>query len=246
MTLLFVFFVTFGLSYFFALAGLGAATLLVPIFFWNGMPLNTAKSAALLANTLSLSAATLDNLRSRRIDMKLGAPIILFSFLFAPVGVYLSTFFSKEAILWLFTAFLIFAGINALVPRKTREDGDEHPRIFVLVAIGALTGLFSGLLGIGGGGIISASMLWLGYNAKKVAVITALAVPFSSFSGFMTYAAEGYISWPLLATVGIAALLGGLAGNKTMHAAVPERFVRYAIATVSLSFAAKIIVDMIV
>ena len=88
-------------------------------------------------------------------------------------------------------------------------------------------------------------MLWLGCNAKKVAVITALAVPFSSFSGFIAYAIGGHISWHILATIGVAALLGGFAGSKTMHSVLPDKFVKYTIAFVSLTFAAKIAYDML-
>lgn len=241
-----VFFVTLALSYFFALSGLGAAALLVPIFHWFGFPLNTAKSVALLANTVSLSAATFDNFRSGRIDVKLGIPIIVFSFLFAPLGAYVSRFIEKGLIMWLFAAFLVFAGTNALIPRKPRNktDQDRHPKMFYLSVIGAFAGLLSGLLGIGGGGVISALMLWMGCNAKKIAVITALAVPFSSFSGFIAYAIGGHISWPVLATVAVAALLGGFAGNKTMHSVLPEKVIRHIIGFVSLLFAAKIIFDL--
>lgn len=241
-----VFFVTLALSFFFALSGLGAAALLVPIFHWFGFPINTAKSVALLANAVSLSAATFDNFRSGRIDLKLGIPIIVFSFLFAPVGAYVSTFIDIELIMWMFAAFLVFAGTNALIPRasKKKTDHDRHPNVLYLSVIGALAGLLSGLLGIGGGGIISAFMLWLGCKARKIAVITALAVPFSSFSGFFTYAVGGYISWSILATVAVAALLGGFAGNKTMHSILPEKFIKHAIGFVSLLFAAKIVFDL--
>lgn len=230
--LLLIFFVTLFLSYFFALSGLGAAGLLVPIFHWFGFLLNTAKSAALLANTVSLSATTFDNFQSKRIDFRLGIPIIVFSFLFAPLGAYVSTYIEKNIIMILFAAFLVFAGVNALIPRKTsgRYDKDRHPKKVYLMAIGAFSGLLSGLLGIGGGGVISAAMLSLGCNARKIAVITAFAVPFSSFSGFITYAISGHISWPILTTIGVAAFLGGYTGNKTMHSLLPDKFIKYSIA----------------
>lgn len=243
-----VFFLTLGLSYFFALSGLGAAILLMPIFHSLGYPINTAKSIALLANGLSLTAATFDNYRSGRIDLKLGIPIIVFSFVFAPVGAYVSTFIDVKVILWLFAAFLIFAGISALMPKKPRKPGaqDQRPKVLILSGIGALAGLLSGMLGIGGGGIISALMLRMGCIAKKIAVITALAVPFSSFSGFFAYAAGGHTSWPVVATVAAAALMGGYAGNRTMQSALPEHLIKRAIGVVSLLFAAKILYSLIV
>ena len=242
-----VFFVTLGLNYFFALSGKGAAAFQMPIFIWLGMPINTAKSVALLANTISLSAVTFDNFKSSRLDLKLGLPVIVFSFIFAPVGAYLSTFIDKNIILWMFAIFLFFAGISVLIPKKANAKSfqDRHPKIVLLSLIGAIAGLFSGLLAVGGGGVISALMLMLGCKAKKVTMITALAVPFASLSGFVTYAIGGHISWPILLTVGSAALVGGYIGNKTAHSFLPDSLIKYTIGILSIVFAVKIIIDLI-
>jgi len=242
-----VFFVTLGLNYFFALSGKGAAAFQMPIFIWLGMPINTAKSVALLANTISLSAVTFDNFNSNRLDLKLGLPVIIFSFLFAPVGAYLSTFIDKNIILWMFAIFLFFAGISVLIPKKANAKSfqDRHPKIVLLSLIGAIAGLSSGLLAVGGGGVISALMLMLGCKAKKVTMITALAVPFASLSGFVTYAIDGHISWPILLTVGSAALVGGYIGNKTAHSFLPDNLIKYTIGILSIVFSVKIFIDLI-
>jgi len=242
-----VFFVTLGLNYFFALSGKGAAAFQMPIFVWLGFPVNTAKSIALFANTISLSTATFDNFRSNRLDLKLGLPIIIFSFIFAPIGAYLSTFIERNILMGMFAVFLLYAGITALIPKRpnSKTCHDRKPKVVYLSIIGAIAGLFSGLLAVGGGGVIAALMLWLGCKAKKITMITALAVPFSSFSGFLTYAAAGHISWPLIGTVAGAALIGGYAGNKTAHSLLPDKVIKYFIGVMSLLFAVKIIIDLI-
>ncbi len=241
-----VFFVTIGLNYFFALSGKGAAIFQMPVFVWLGMPINSAKSVALLANTFSLSAVTIDNFRANRLDLKLGLPVIIASFVFAPVGAYMSTFIEREVVLWMFAIFLIYAGTSTLLPEKNKakSDHDRHLMLVYLSLIGAVAGLVSGLLAVGGGGIISALMLLMGCQAKKISMITALAVPFSSFSGFVTYAAGGHISWPVLGTVTTAALLGGYLGNKTAHSIMPDKVIKYIIGILSLVFAIKIIFDL--
>lgn len=242
-----VFFVTLGLNYFFALSGKGAAAFQMPIFVWLGFPVNTAKSIALFANTISLSTATFDNFRANRLDLKLGMPIIIFSFIFAPIGAYISTYIERNILMWMFAVFLLYAGTTALMPKRknSKTCHDRQPKVVYLSIIGAIAGLFSGLLAVGGGGVIAALMLWLGCKAKKITMITALAVPFSSFSGFLTYAAAGHISWSLIGTVAGAALLGGYAGNKTAHSLLPDKVIKYIIGIMSLLFAVKIIIDLI-
>ena len=241
--------VTAALSYFKALSGLGAAGLLVPVYLWLGFSINEAKAYALFANATSLSGATLDNFQARRIDLRFGLPIIVSSVLFAPVGAYISLFFSADVMMALFAAFLVFVGVNAL-RQKPKPDGrgsanDFHPNLAQLSGIGVAAGLFSGLLGVGGGGVIAALMLWMGCDAKKVAVITALAVPFSSLSGFLSYSVGGYAVLPYILAIGVAAAIAGFAGNKTMHGFMSERLVKYLIGIVSLLFAAKLINDIL-
>jgi uncharacterized membrane protein YfcA len=242
-----VFVLTLGFSFLLAMAGKGAAAFLVPVFHWLGFPLHTAKAIALLGNTVSLSAASLDNLRSGRMDLKLGLPIIIFSVMFAPLGAYWSTLIPRDWLLWFFGSFLIYKGISLMLPKRAgaKSCQERKPKLLYLSVIGVLTGLFSGLMAVGGGGIISALMLWMGCKAKKVTVVTALAVPFSSFTGFLTYLAYGPIAWPVLLSVGSAALLGGVLGNRVAHSFVPGRYIKYGIAMLSLIFGIKIVVDLI-
>jgi len=95
-----------------------------------------------------------------------------------------------------------------LFHKKKEQDIYREDRPYVALSlIGAFAGLLSGLLGIGGGGIISPLMLMLGFNPKKIAAITAFVVPFSSFSGFLTYWAMGSINWKLV----LIALVAGFA-----------------------------------
>jgi uncharacterized membrane protein YfcA len=70
-------------------------------------------------------------------------------------------------------------------------------------------------------------------------------VPFSSFSGFLAYAAGGHIAWPLLLTIVAASLIGGLAGNKTSHLHLSAQIIKRTIGVVSLIFAIKIAVDLL-
>ena len=78
---------------------------------------------------------------------------------------------------------------------------DESPRgIAVMVVVGVLVGLLSGLFGIGGGTIIVPALVWLGLTQRHAAATSMLAIVPTSVSGVLAYAVEGNVDW-------IAALL---------------------------------------
>jgi len=188
--------ISFVAAFLFSLGGIGAAIILIPIMHSFGIPLSVAKPVGLFYNTISLTGASINNIRNKRLDFKLGIPIIVFSFLFAIVGAYMSKYIASQVILLMFIAFLIFSGFMFLFFKNKKETNfREDIPYFSLSLIGAVAGLLSGMLGIGGGGIISPLMLMMGFNPKNITTITAFVVPFSSLSGFLTYWTIVSVDW---------------------------------------------------
>jgi uncharacterized membrane protein YfcA len=238
--------ISFIAAFIFALGGVGAAIIMIPILVSFGIPIDIAKPVGLFYNTISLTGASISNIRQKKLDFRIGIPIIIFSFLFASVGAYLSKFVSKEFVLWLFIAFLVFSGGMFLFFKGKKSDTYREDRPYLaLSGIGAFAGLLSGLLGIGGGGIISPLMLMLGFNPKKTAAITAFVVPFSSFSGFLTYWAIGKVDWNLLLWVSIAGFFGATLGTIVMQKKLNPKTVKKILALILLAMAVKMILKVI-
>jgi len=234
--------ISFVAAFVFSLGGVGAAIILIPILISFGIPIGIAKPVGLFYNTVSLTGASISNIRNKRLDFKIGIPIIIFSFLFAIVGAWTSQFIPKKIILMiLFIAFLLFSGFMFLFHKTNGQDNYREDRPYVaLSAIGAFAGLLSGMLGIGGGGIISPLMLMLGFNPKKIAAITAFVVPFSSFSGFLTYWAMGNIDWKLVAIASVAGIAGATLGTMFMHKKLNPKTVKKILAVILLLMAVKL------
>jgi len=210
----------FALSFVFALGGVGAAIALVPTLDWLGVPLMLAKPTGLLSNTLSMTGASIHNIKAKKLDFRLGIPIIVSSFLLAPLGAWCSHLISRHIVLALFALFLTFSGLILIFFRGVKfqdQFRDDQPLLAPAV-IGAVAGFLSGLLGVGGGSLIAPLMIWLGFNPKKVAVITAFVVPFSSLSGLITYLSMGSVDWAMMLPAAVAAYFGGVLGTKVMHA----------------------------
>ncbi len=238
--------ISFVAAFVFALGGVGAAIILIPILVSLGIPINMAKPVGLFYNTVSLAGASVNNIKNKRLDFKMGLPIIVGSFLFAIVGAYLSKFVPTNIILIMFIAFLVFSGTMFLFHKTNDEHAYRSDVPYLqLSLIGAFAGLLSGMLGIGGGGIISPLMLMLGFHPKKITAVTAFVVPFSSFSGFLTYWAMGQVNWHILLIASIAGVLGATLGTIFMHNKLQHTTVKKILALILLVMAVKLIFKVI-
>ncbi len=238
--MLLLFLISLFAAFIFSLGGVGAAIVLIPIMVSMGIPVNIAKPVGLFYNTISLSGATYSNIKNKRLDVRLGIPIIVSSFFFAVIGAYISKFIPAKVILILFIIFLIFSSFIFFISKKGKDRYREDVPYLALGGVGALAGLLSGLLGIGGGGIISPLMLMLGFNPKKITTVTAFAVPFSSFSGFLTYWAMGSVNWKLMLIVSLGGLIGASIGTNLMHERFHPQTVKKVLAVILLILAVKL------
>lgn len=238
---------SFVLSFIFALGGVGSALVLIPTLTWFGVPFSLARPTGLFVNTVSMASATCSNIKAKRLDFRLGIPIIIASTVMAPVGAYVGYQISTKLVMICFIAFLTFSGLMMLFFKKSRyasQYRDDRPVVWPTF-VGVLAGFMSGLLGVGGGGLISPLMLLHGFNPKKVATVTAFSVPFSSFAAFVTYAAMGSVSWKILVFSGVAAWCGGYAGTRAMHLKMQPETVKRFLACILLLMAGKLLLGSV-
>jgi len=232
--------ISFSAAFLFSLGGIGAAIILIPILHSFGIPLSVAKPVGLFYNTISLTGASINNIRNKRLDFKLGIPIIVFSFLFAIVGAYVSKYIASQIVLLMFISFLVFSGLMYLFfKNKKASNFREDVPYIALSLIGAVAGLLSGMLGIGGGGIIFPLLLMLGFYPKKITTITAFVVPFSSLSGFLTYWSIGTVDWRLLIITSLAGFAGATVGTIFMQKRLNPKIVKKILAVILLVMAVK-------
>lgn len=65
----------------------------------------------------------------------------------------------------------------------------------VLVIVGMIVGLLSGMFGIGGGTVIVPALVWLGLSQRHAAATSMLAIVPTSISGVISYAHNGNVDW---------------------------------------------------
>ncbi|WP_010477790.1 sulfite exporter TauE/SafE family protein [Thermococcus zilligii] len=203
-----------------------------------------AKPAGLFINTLSMLSATLKNLKHGKLDPRFGLPILLVATAMAPLGAYAGKFLPKVYVMWVFVSFLFYSATVMVFfrPKSRRNTGNN---IVEGPVIGGVAGFLGGLLGVGGGGIISPALIMLGHEPRKVATTTALVVFFSSLSGFLTYWGTGNLDWVLLLWVSIPAIAGGWVGMHIMHFKMSSEQVKKVIGVILYLIALKTLVNVL-
>ena len=120
--------------------------------------------------------------------------------------------------------------------------------IYILLATGLAIGFISGLLGIGGGIIMTPVQLWLyaaqGWSSDltvKIAFATSLAVIFpTAASGVWRHHRQGNINWNAAVTMGIFTAIGSF-GGAWLASKLPGSTLKIAFGVMGLLIAARML-----
>lgn len=230
-----------------SMAGLGAAFLFVPLFYYMGVPLPEATATALLLNVVSLLFATINYWRGGLVNFKIGLPVLSMAVLLAPLGARMTSQVNKEVLLVMFAAFLVFAGAMMLFykPKPRSQPLSRSVEIGAGVGVGSVAGFLGGLLGVGGGNFILPVLNWLGLDAKMAAGTTALVVIFASLSGFLGHASTSSLDPLFLGVTAVMAAAGSIAGSQLMRYKLTSAQLKRIIGVLLWVIAAKMIFDLL-
>ena len=104
---------------------------------------------------------------------------------------------------------------------------DESPHgMMVLVIVGMIVGLLSGMFGIGGGTVIVPALVWLGLSQRHAAATSMLAIVPTSISGVISYAHNGNVDWVAAVLLFVGMFAGGQFGSWLLSR-LPELVLRW-------------------
>jgi uncharacterized protein len=236
------------LAFIFSMIGLGGSMLYVPFFHWAGFDFKAeAIPTGLLLNGITAASAAIVYFRSKMVDVKGSIPLIVSSFLGAPVGAYLTKMVSTRMLILLFAVSMIFAGGRMLLTANRPEKVEmmETRRRFLLMGSGGfIIGMMAGLLGIGGGFLFVPMMMAMGYPTKRAAATSSFVVIFSSFSGFAGHLAEGHFNRSLMLSTVIAVIIGSQIGAHVMKERMKAKWIKQMFAVVLLGVAVKLLLKL--
>ncbi len=237
--------VIFVLGFIFSMLGLGGAMLYIPVFHWFGYDFKSvAIPTGLLLNGITALSAAIFYLRAKMVDVKGSIPLVITSFIGAPLGAYFTKMVPTHTLILLFAIAMVFAGGRMLMT-SAKPDKEKMMALnmrMLLMSIGGLfIGFIAGLLGVGGGFLFVPMMLAMGYPTKQAAATSAFVVIFSSFSGFVGHIAEGHFNWPLMIATSIVVIIGSQIGAKVMKEKMKSRWIKQMFAVILLGVAVKLL-----
>lgn len=122
---------------------------------------------------------------------------------------------------------------------ETALDGSARS-IIVLIVVGMLVGVLSGMFGIGGGTVIVPALVWLGLSQRNAAATSTLAIVPTSISGVVSYATGGHVDWLAAALLFCGMFVGGQVGSWLLSR-LPELALRW----IFVVFLVFVVVDQV-
>jgi len=177
-----------------------------------GMAPETMRVTSLTLNIFVSLIAFIAYYRAGYFRFKLVYPFLLTSIPMAFVGAGIQI--NPTAFKIILGIFLLAAiGRMLLVPNSLAEH-TKRPHLLLAMVIGALLGLFSGMIGIGGGIILSPLLLLMHWaNMKETATASALFIFLNSVAGLSGLLHAGSSLDPRLAGWIVVAFAGSMAGS---------------------------------
>jgi len=138
--------------------------------------------------------------------------------------------------------FLLFASMRMIFAMKVNDSIRKELNIPMALLLGAFLGFFSGLIGIGGGIILSPVILLLHWaNAKQTAAISAAFILVNSLAGLTGFLSKNSMPEMEIVYMILAGIAGGLIGSYVGSYRIKELYLRYSLAVVLVFAGIKLI-----
>ena len=210
-------------AFLYASVGHGGASGYLALMSLFAFPVTFMKPTALVLNILVSAISFYFYYREKKFEWKLFYPFAITSIPFSFLGGIITI---ETHIYKIILATVLLFAVARLLGLFGKQKGELKPiNLPLALFIGAVIGFLSGLIGIGGGIILSPVLLLLGWaDIKKSAAVSALFIFANSISGLMGFVSKGgtlpISSVSLIAVVLIGGILGGYFGSKKMNTLV--------------------------
>jgi len=254
-----------------SMCGLGGGFILVPtlILVFN-LPPQSAIAISLVAMCGTTISASIGYIRQKRVDFKLALLYDVFDIPGVIVGAYLTTILPKNLLIGICGFFILFLSLLMLRNLRKRTCATENPQTdtpangwgrqvrdsmnqvfnykirrpgLVLVS-SLLSGLVTGLAGLGGGITDTTTMMLLGVPAHIAVASSEVAMALTNGAGVITHGFLQNIPIDYAIPITIGTIIGAQAGVLVAKR-TKQTTLKMILAIVSLLFSIRLILDVL-
>ncbi len=219
-----------------ALTGAGGGILSVPLLvFFLKLPMNEAGPIGLLAVGVSTALGAGIALIEGQLRYRAAGLLAISGLFFSPLGIWMAHQIPNEPLMILFAFVLITISVRSLLELYHQKKGHfpeekkgvpctldlsigrliwTMPCARALIGSGALAGLLSGLLGVGGGFIIVPALKKVSDLPTRSIIATSLGVLcIVSLGGVLTSSLTGSMNWLIATPFALGAVFGMVIGR---------------------------------
>lgn len=217
------------------LTGAGGGVLAVPALMLGlGMSLTDATPVSLVAVGAAASLGAAVGLRNRQVRYRAALLMSGLGILAAPIGVWLAHHLPQTLLVVIFCALMLLIAVRMLqqvLPHRSSDGGPRQEAVncmlnpetgrfrwntrcsVTLAGIGGVAGLFTGMLGVGGGFLIVPAFRQFSDLTMQAASATSLAVialvSTSTVIGTLLHGGQiSRVGWAFIVTTGVGMLIG--------------------------------------
>ena len=233
--------ILFVIAALYAAVGHGGASGYLALMALYGVAPKEMKPTALVLNLFVSMTSFIQYYRGGHFKLRIFLPIAIASIPLAFVGgmIHIEDVLYKRilGVLLLFPVFRFFFF-------KSPDDKDlKEPNLYLSLIFGGIIGLFSGMIGIGGGILLSPVLILLKWtNQKQTAAISAAFIFVNSVSGLGGMLTKEISFTNDMWMYVVCAFAGGLLGSYLASSKLNQNGIKYVLAVVLLMAAYKLII----
>lgn len=240
-SLILFYFLLITVAFLYSSVGHGGASGYLALMTFFSFTTETMRSTALLLNIFVSLIAFFQYYRSGYFKWSLFWPFAIASF----PAAYIGGFITVDAGLYkkILAVLLLFSVIKLLGVKIQTKEFAIKQNIFIALLIGAVIGLFSGMIGIGGGIILSPLIILFHWaDMKKTAAVSALFIFVNSLAGLAGLFTKGFEYKNEMGLMILIAFTGGIAGSYFGSRKFNNALLNKLLATVLIIAAIKLII----
>lgn len=236
-----IFFITlFVVAFLYASVGHGGASGYLALMALYGVAPQEMKPTALFLNLFVSLTAFIQYYRGNHFKKEIFIPIALASIPFAFLGGMLSI--DDHLYKKILGILLLLPIVRFFFFKNVEDDRLVPPVKWISILLGAIIGLLSGMIGIGGGIILSPILILLLWtNQKQTAAISAAFIFVNSLAGLGGMLTQGITLTSNMILYIVIAFSGGLLGAYLGSKKFNQDVLKYVLATVLLVAAYKLL-----